>query len=120
MSNEKLWGFFCGGGVNEEEYFGSVDYTLGLKERRVNCFTLVGLSACPSLFFCITKPNFCRSYLSNCKSQMLENLTLFVYVCRMVGSIFVPIRLQLSVNDDFVYFYTKSLYKFTSKIAQQL
>lgn len=50
MSNEKLWGFFCGGGVNEEEFFGSVDYTLGLKERRVNCFTLVGLSV-PLSFF---------------------------------------------------------------------
>lgn len=42
--------FFCGGGVNKEEYFGSVDYTLGLKERRVNCFTLVGLSV-PLSFF---------------------------------------------------------------------
>lgn len=50
MSNEKLWGFFLQRRVNEEEYFGSVDYTLGLKERRVNCFTLVGLSV-PFSFF---------------------------------------------------------------------
>lgn len=111
--------FFCRGGLMRKSIL--VLLIILWVWRRGGC-TVLPLWVCLSLsLFLYDQTNFLLQFFQQLLVTDAWNFkTLFVYVCHMVGSIFVPIRYQLSVNDDFVYFYTKLLYKFTSKIAQQL